>query len=74
MRTEPKLRIWRFANRYGEEWEFTFDAARKEGILRGSDVNWQAYPVFGGKASGLVLNEEEIQWLQKVWREATIEV
>ncbi len=72
--TEPKTPTWHFANRYGEEWEFTYDAARKQGILRGSDVDWKAYPVVGGKASGLILNKEEIQWLRKAWTEATIGV
>ncbi len=72
--TEPKMPTWRFANRYGEEWEFTYDVASKQGILRGSDVDWQAYLVVEGKASGLVLNEEEIHWLRRVWTEATIEV
>ena len=67
----PQPPSWHFVNRYGEEWEFTYDATRKQGTLRGADVNWQAYPVVGGQASGLILNEEEMQWLREVWREAT---
>ena len=61
----------RFTNRYGEEWQFEYDRARREGILRGSDVDWQSYRVIGGQARGLILNEEEVQWLRKAWSEAT---
>lgn len=61
----------RFTNRYGEEWEFEYDPLKKEGILRGSDVDWQDYCVIEGRVPGLILNEEEIQWLRKAWAEAT---
>jgi len=64
-----RLPTWRFTNRYGEEWEFMYDSATGEGILRGSDVDWQEYRVVGGLAPELVLNEEEILWLRKVWVE-----
>jgi hypothetical protein len=67
----PKPYTWRFTNRYGEEWAFEYDPSGGEGILRGSDVDWQEYRVIGGRAVGLILNEEEIQWLQKTWKEAT---
>ena len=67
----PRLPTWRFANRYGEEWEFMYDADTGTGILRGSDVDWEAYSVVGGLAQGLILNEEEIAWLRKTWAEAT---
>ena len=61
----------RFTNRYGEEWEFEYDPLKKEGILRGSDVDWQNYRVIEGRVPGLSLNEEEIQWLRRAWAEAT---
>lgn len=60
-----------FVNRYGEEWEFEYFPEWKEGMLRGSDVDWQCHPVIGGLAPTLVLNEEEILWLRQAWREAT---
>ena len=62
----------RFTNRYGEEWEFKYDPLKKEGVLRGSDVGWQDYRVVEGRVPGLILNDEEIQWLRKVWAETTI--
>lgn len=43
----PSPPIWRFTNRYGEEWEFAYDSGAGEGILRGSDVDWQEYPIVG---------------------------
>jgi len=61
----------RFTNRYGEEWEFEYDPLKKEGVLRGSDVEWQEYRVIEGRAPRLILNDEEIRWLRKVWAEAT---
>ena len=67
----PRLPVWRFTNRYGEDWEFTYDSDTGTGILRGSDVDWEEYSVVGGLAQGLILNEEEIAWLRKTWAEAT---
>jgi hypothetical protein len=67
----PRLPAWRFVNRYGEEWEFVYDPDTGEGILCGSDVDWQDHPVVDGRAPGLVLNEEEIAWLRRAWAEAT---
>ncbi len=69
--TAPKPYTSRFTNRYGEEWEFEYDPSRGEGILRGSDLDWQEYRVIGGQAHGLILNDEEIQWLRKIWTEVT---
>jgi hypothetical protein len=60
-----------FTNRYGEEWYFEYNHAMGEGILKGSDVDWQPYRVVKGHSLGLILNEEELLWLRKVWTEAT---
>jgi len=43
----------------------------REGTLKGSDVDWQSYRVVAGHAIGLILNNEELLWLRKVWAEAT---
>jgi hypothetical protein len=67
---ESSEHVWRFTNCYGEAWEFTYDALKKEGTLRGSDVDWKSYSVAGGRVSGLILKEEEIQWLRQAWSEA----
>ena len=69
----PRSYTSRFRNRYGEEWEFEYDSLKGEGILRGSDVDWQGYRLVGGLVPGLILNEEEISWLRKAWAEATAE-
>jgi len=60
----------KFTNRYGEEWQFEYDFARGQGILKGSDVDWQPYPVVDGHAIGLLLSKEELIWLRKVWADA----
>ena len=46
----PEIYTSQFSNRYGEEWEFAYDLATGEGILRGSDVDWEEYLVVEGKA------------------------
>jgi hypothetical protein len=69
--TAPKPHASHFTNRYGEEWEFEYDPSTGEGILRGSDVDWQEYRVIAGLVPGLNLNDEEIQWLGRMWKEAT---
>jgi hypothetical protein len=51
-------------------WEFEYDPARQEGVLRGEDVDWQEYPVLDGQVPGLVLNDEELRWLRTAWEEA----
>ena len=61
----------RFANRYGEQWEFEYDPTSGQGVLRGSDVDWQQYRVIAGMVPELILNEEEVLWLRKTWAEAT---
>jgi hypothetical protein len=61
----------RFTNRYGEEWIFEYDPATSEGILKGSDVGWQSYRVVNGHAIDLILSDEELVWLRKVWTDAT---
>lgn len=67
----PRLPSWRFKNRYGEEWEFAYDTQTGVGTLRGSEVDWQEYPVVKGLAQGLILNEEDIAWLRRTWADAT---
>ena len=69
--TTPDLPTWRFTNQYGEQWVFEYDPTRGQGVLRGSDVDWQEYPVIDGKVPGLILNDEEILWLREAWNAAT---
>jgi hypothetical protein len=60
----------KFTNIYGEEWHFEYSYSLNEGILRGSDVDWQPYRVVNGQAIGLILSTEELLWLRKVWADA----
>ena len=48
---------------------FEYDHISGRGVLRGSDVDWQSYPVVNGVAQDLVLNNEELIWLRKAWAE-----
>jgi hypothetical protein len=70
---EKRTYVSEFTNRYGEKWIFEYDYATRKGILRGSDVDCQSYPILGGRALDLVLNNEEILWLRKEWATATAE-
>ena len=71
MTPEPKKYTSEFTNRYGEAWYFEYNYDTHEGFLRGSDVDWENYAVRNGHAQGLILNEEEIQWLRGAWLKAT---
>jgi hypothetical protein len=62
----------KFTNKYGEEWHFEYDPATGEGILKGSDADWQPYRVVNGGAIGLLLSDEELIWLRKAWASATV--
>ena len=62
----------RFTNRYGEEWEYEYDPSTGESVVRGSDVDWKEYRVVGGRALGLIMNDEEIQWLHGAWADAIV--
>jgi hypothetical protein len=65
------LYIGYFANRYGEQWIFTFDHGTREATLRGGDVDWgRAHPVHDGRVDGLILAPEEVAWLQACWSAA----
>ncbi len=66
----PRVYSSRFENQYGEEWRFEYDPIKGEGVLCGSDVDWQEYPVLDGQAADLILNDEETRWLRTAWEEA----
>jgi hypothetical protein len=61
-----------FKNRYGESWQFEYDRTTRQGILCGSDVDWQQYRVVNGRVPELILSGEEIDWLRSAWQQATM--
>ena len=68
--SEKKVYTSEFKNRYGEEWIFEYNYATGKAMLKGSDVDYQSYPVVDGHAADLLLNNEEILWLRRAWAEA----
>lgn len=70
---KKKSYISTFTNKYGEAWYFEYDSVTGTGILKGSDVDWQPYRIINGRASGLLLSDEELIWLRKAWVDATAE-
>ena len=57
-----------FENRHGEQWVFTYCRSRKKAELRGGDAGWQrAYEVVDGKAEEVVLDRDELRWLEACW-------
>lgn len=56
-----------FTNIYGEKWIFHFDPKTKVAFVKGSDVDWESYPVIEGAAYGLVMSSEERTWLSDAW-------
>ena len=62
-----------FANRYGEQWIFTFDCATAVSSLRGGVVNWRIeHVVRDRRVVGLILNPEDAVWLQACWSAASL--
>lgn len=59
-----------YENEYGELWVFVYDDSANTGILTGSDMDWQNYPVVDGRAIGLLFNEDELVWLRSAWGSA----
>ena len=59
-----------FKNQYGETWIFEYDFNTGTGVVRGSDVDWEEYPVVEGRADDLVMHQEERDWLKSAWQEA----
>lgn len=60
-----------FTNHHGEEWTFSFDSNSNLAFIKGSDVDWEPYPVIEGVAYGLELIKEEKAWLLQAWHSAT---
>ena len=61
-----------FENFFGEQWMFVYDRETKMGELRGGDAGWQnSFPVEEGRAEGVILDPDELQWLQACWTAAT---
>lgn len=57
-----------FTNEYGERWWFNYDVENDMGILWGDDFSYKKLYVFDGICIELILNEDEINWLNKVWK------
>lgn len=66
-------RYYEYTNQYGEDWIFIYKDQCSINLMKGSDIDWHAYPVIEGQALGLVLNEEERIWLQSVWTDAAMD-
>jgi len=61
-----------FENLFGEQWVFVYDRETSKAELCGGDVGWHnKFPVTDGRADGLILGREELQWLQACWAAAT---
>jgi len=73
IRDEPaSLYLGYFANRYGEQWIFVFNYQTREASLQGGDAGWErVYEVRNGRVEDLILNQEELAWLQACWKAAT---
>ena len=49
---------------------FVYDCSANTGILTGSDMDWQDYPVVDGRVIGLLFNDGELVWLRSAWESA----
>jgi len=62
----------KFTNSHGDEWVFEYDSEVGEGILKGSDIDWESYPCRERSNLGLILNSEEREWLEEVWTDVHV--
>jgi hypothetical protein len=53
--------------KYGDSWKLELDERTGSGWISGSDVDWERYRVVRGMVPGLILNEEELAWIESVW-------
>ncbi len=61
-----------FENSFGEQWVFSYDHSSDAGELRGGDAGWKnVFQVIDGLSVGVILGQEEAQWLMACWRAAT---
>ncbi len=56
-----------YENVYGETWVFEYDYSTNTATLKGSDVNWQSYPVKNGNVTGLIFTKDEQAWLRSTF-------
>ena len=56
-----------FLNIYKDKWWYDYDSKTDIGILWGTDVEYQKYYIFNGICPDLVLDNDEKEWLKKVW-------
>lgn len=59
-----------YKNLYGETWIFEYNLKTGIGVVRGSDVDWEEYPVVEGHADDVIMHQEERDWLLSAWQEA----
>lgn len=61
-----------FENEFGEQWVFVYDRVTKKAVLYGGDVEWgNEYQVKDGRVQGLILDQNELNWLNACWKAAT---
>ena len=60
-----------FENQRGEQLVFQFDYKVKKGTLWHGDYGWEHLVTIMGGGTTMLINEEEREWLQLVWRIAT---
>ena len=67
----PSMPTFHYTNQFGEQWEFQYNPVLGKGRLRGSDIDWEEHDVVQGRTLDLILSEDELEWLRKVWNDAT---
>ena len=61
-----------FENEHGEQAIFVYEYGKEEGTLFLGDLNWEKpITVVDGHAPGVILTNEEGQWLLSCWKAAT---
>lgn len=61
----------KFTSEVGDEWIFEYNPSSSISFVKGSDVDYQSFPVVEGYSLGLPLEDDEKLWLRKSWQEAS---
>lgn len=62
-----------YTSNAGSAWRFYYDSKIGRACVAGDDIGLDVYPVYDGMAKGLVLEQDEREWLANGWLELVSE-
>ena len=62
-----------YTSKAGSAWCLYYDPKIGRACITGNDIGFDTYPVYDGRAKGLVLEQDELKWLANAWIELASE-